>query len=68
VGAARHYVVDPLSGEAADVTPGAKEVVLVANATMWSEYFMGHIDNSVSGPGRVEILRSATGHRSPSPT
>lgn len=36
--AARHYAVDPLSGEAADLTPEQQKLVLGGEATMWSEY------------------------------
>ena len=36
--AARHYVVDPLGGAAADLTPEQKQLVLGGEATMWSEY------------------------------
>jgi len=36
--AARHYVVDPLGGAAADLTPEQKQLVLGGETTMWSEY------------------------------
>jgi hexosaminidase len=36
--AGRHYVVDPLGGAAADLTPEQKQLVLGGEATMWSEY------------------------------
>ncbi|GAC1632145.1 MAG: hypothetical protein NVS9B14_05040 [Candidatus Acidiferrum sp.] len=36
--AARHYAVDPLGGEAAELTPEQKKMVLGGEATMWSEY------------------------------
>lgn len=36
--AARHYAVDPLGGETADLTPEQKKMVLGGEATMWSEY------------------------------
>ena len=36
--AARHYVVDPLSGAAAELTPEQKKNVLGGEAAMWSEY------------------------------
>jgi len=46
--AARHYVVDPLSGEAADLTPEQKKLVLGGEATMWSEYVnWENIDNRI---------------------
>lgn len=46
--AARHYAVDPLSGEAADLTPEQKKLVLGGEATMWSEYVnWENIDNRV---------------------
>jgi hexosaminidase len=36
--AARHYAVDPLSGEAAALSDAEKKLVLGGEATMWSEY------------------------------
>ncbi len=46
--AARHYAVDPLSGEAADLTPEQKKLVLGGEATMWSEYVnWENIDNRI---------------------
>ncbi len=36
--AARHYAVEPLSGEAANLTPEQQKLVLGGEATMWSEY------------------------------
>jgi len=46
--AARHYTVDPLSGEAADLTPDQKKLVLGGEATMWSEYVnWENIDNRI---------------------
>lgn len=36
--AARHYAVDPLSGDAANLTPEQQKLVLGGEATMWSEY------------------------------
>jgi hexosaminidase len=36
--AARHYVVDPLGGAAADLTPEQKQLVLGGETTMWTEY------------------------------
>src|SRR5215831_12540150 len=36
--AARHYVVDPLGGAAAELAPDEKRLVLGGEATMWSEY------------------------------
>lgn len=36
--AARHYAVDPLGGDAADLTPEEKERILGGESTMWSEY------------------------------
>lgn len=46
--AARHYVVDPLGGAAADLTPEQKQLVLGGEATMWSEYVnWENIDNRI---------------------
>jgi hexosaminidase len=36
--AARHYVVDPMGGAAANLTPEQQERILGGEATMWSEY------------------------------
>lgn len=36
--AARHYAVDPLSGDAAGLSPEEQKRVLGGEATMWSEY------------------------------
>ena len=36
--AARHYVVDPMGGAAASLTPEEQQRVLGGEATMWSEY------------------------------
>ncbi len=36
--AERHYLVDPLSGAAAELTPEQKKNILGGEATMWSEY------------------------------
>ena len=36
--AARHYAVDPLSGDAAALSPDDRKRVLGGEATMWSEY------------------------------
>jgi hexosaminidase len=36
--AARHYVVDPMGGAAAGLTPEEQQRVLGGEATMWSEY------------------------------
>ena len=36
--AARHYAVEPLSGDAAALTPEQQRLVLGGEATMWSEY------------------------------
>ncbi len=46
--AARHYAVDPLSGEAASLTPEEQKLVLGGEATMWSEYVNGeNIDSRI---------------------
>jgi len=46
--AARHYAVDPLSGEAANLTPEQQKLVLGGEATMWSEYVnWENIDNRI---------------------
>src|SRR5262249_32746943 len=46
--AARHYVVDPLGGAAADLTPEQKQLVLGGETTMWTEYVSGeNIDSRV---------------------
>ena len=46
--AARHYAVDPLGGEAADLTAEQKKLVLGGEATMWSEYVnWENIDNRI---------------------
>ena len=46
--AARHYVVDPLSGDAANLTPEQQKLVLGGEATMWSEYVnWENIDNRI---------------------
>jgi hexosaminidase len=36
--AARHYVMDPLGGAAANLTPEQKQLVLGGETTMWTEY------------------------------
>ena len=36
--AARHYLVDPMGGAAATLTPEEKERILGGESTMWSEY------------------------------
>jgi hexosaminidase len=36
--ASRHYVIDPMSGAAADLTPEESQRVLGGEACMWSEY------------------------------
>jgi len=46
--AARHYAVDPLSGDAANLTPEQQKLVLGGEATMWSEYVnWENIDNRI---------------------
>src|SRR5208283_3355218 len=46
--AARHYAVDPLGGEAANLTPEEQKLVLGGEATMWSEYVNGeNIDSRI---------------------
>jgi len=46
--AARHYVVDPLGGAAADLTPEQKQLVLGGETTMWTEYVSGeNIDSRI---------------------
>ncbi len=46
--AARHYAVDPLGGEAADLTPEQRKLVLGGEATMWSEFVnWENIDNRI---------------------
>jgi len=46
--AARHYAVDPLSGDASSLTPGQQKLVLGGEATMWSEYVnWENIDNRI---------------------
>jgi len=46
--AVRHYAVDPLSGEAASLTPEEQKLVLGGEATMWSEYVNGeNIDSRI---------------------
>jgi hexosaminidase len=46
--AARHYAVDPLSGDAAALTPEQQKLVLGGEATMWSEYVnWENIDNRI---------------------
>lgn len=36
--AARHYAVDPMSGEAAKLTPEQQQLILGGESCMWSEY------------------------------
>lgn len=36
--AAQHYLVDPLGGDAASLTPAQKKLILGGEATMWSEF------------------------------
>lgn len=36
--AAEHYLVDPMSGDAATLTPEQKKLILGGEATMWTEY------------------------------
>ena len=46
--AARHYAVDPLGGEAAELTPEQRKLVLGGEATMWSEFVnWENIDNRI---------------------
>ena len=46
--AARHYAVDPLSGDAANLSEEEKKLVLGGEATMWSEYVNGeNIDSRI---------------------
>ena len=46
--AARHYAVEPLSGDAASLTPEEQKLVLGGEATMWSEYVNGeNIDSRI---------------------
>jgi len=46
--AARHYAVEPLSGDAAALTPEQQRLVLGGEATMWSEYVDGeNIDSRI---------------------
>lgn len=36
--AARHYAVDPMSGDAANLTPEQKQLILGGESCMWAEY------------------------------
>jgi hexosaminidase len=53
--AARHYVVDPLGGAAANLTPEEKQRVLGGEATMWSEYVNWEIIDSRIWPRMAAI-------------
>ncbi len=46
--AARHYAVDPMSGDAANLSPEEKERILGGESCMWSEYVNGeNIDSRI---------------------
>ncbi|HUH61800.1 MAG TPA: family 20 glycosylhydrolase [Terracidiphilus sp.] len=46
--ASQHYLVDPMSGDAASLTPEEKARILGGEATMWSEYVTGeNVDSRI---------------------
>ena len=46
--ASRHYLVDPMSGAAANLSPEEKQKILGGEATMWSEYVdPGNVDSRI---------------------
>jgi len=53
--AARHYAVEPLSGDAASLTPEEQKLVLGGEATMWSEYVNAEIIDSRIWPRTAAI-------------
>lgn len=53
--AERHYVVDPLSGAAASLTPEQKQNILGGEATMWGEYVNGETIDSRIWPRTAAI-------------
>jgi len=60
------HAVDPLSGDAANLTPEQQKLVLGGEATMWSEYVNGKILTIASAPTAAiaeTLLVTAISHR-----
>jgi hexosaminidase len=53
--AAEHYLVDPLGGAAANLTPEQQKLVLGGEATMWSEFTTSEIIDSRIWPRTAAI-------------
>jgi hexosaminidase len=53
--AAEHYLVDPLGGDGANLTPEQKKLVLGGEATMWSEFTTPEIIDSRIWPRTAAI-------------
>ena len=53
--AAQHYLVDPMAGDAASLTPEQKARILGGEATMWSEYVTPEIIDSRIWPRTAAI-------------
>jgi hexosaminidase len=53
--AAQHYLVDPISGDAASLTPEQQSRILGGEATMWSEYVTPEIVDSRIWPRTAAI-------------
>ena len=53
--AARHYAADPLSGDAANLSPEEKQRILGGESTMWSEYVSAENIDSRIWPRNVAI-------------
>ena len=53
--AAEHYLVDPLAGDAASLSPEQKKLVLGGEATMWTEFATAEIIDSRIWPRTAPI-------------